>query len=44
MGHWINFSSFQARTAAIGLHKTLPAATWVLCAALEDFHPVTIEQ
>ncbi|KAJ4413626.1 hypothetical protein N0V85_003486 [Neurospora sp. IMI 360204] len=44
MWHWTNFSSFQARTAATGLHRIIPTATWVLRAALEDFHPVTIEQ
>ncbi|KAK1775248.1 hypothetical protein QBC45DRAFT_422889 [Copromyces sp. CBS 386.78] len=42
--HWISFSSFQARTAASGLHRIIPAATWVLRAAIEDFHPVSIEQ
>ncbi|KAH7630500.1 hypothetical protein B0T09DRAFT_283926, partial [Sordaria sp. MPI-SDFR-AT-0083] len=44
MWHWTNFSWFQARTAATGPHSIIPAATWVLRAALEDFHPVTIEQ
>lgn len=44
MWHWMNFSSFQARTAATGLHRIIPNATWVLRAALEDFYPVTVEQ
>ncbi|KAK3955807.1 hypothetical protein QBC32DRAFT_376405 [Pseudoneurospora amorphoporcata] len=41
--HWTSFSLFQARTAASGLHRIIPAATWVLRAAIEDFHPVSIE-
>lgn len=44
MCHWINFASFQARSAATGLHRVIPTATWVMHAALEDFHPLTIEQ